>query len=110
MYHVGDLDHTLFRAVHVERRIHPSHGFVDGDLCESFLDLDNPTMHRVVHEMNRDGGWQVGGDDDLLLVCGSGGGGSNEDNEDTADSNALERVELSVDEVVAMVEEMTMLH
>ena len=103
---VGDFDHALFRAIQTERRIHPAHGFVDGDLCESFLDLDHPTMLSVVREMNRDGGWQVGDDDDLLLIRGS----DVKDTEDRAESGALERAELSVDEVVAMVEEMTMLH
>ena len=34
---VGNFSHQQFRAFSAEQRIHPSHGFVDGDLCESFL-------------------------------------------------------------------------
>mgnify|MGYP000108123737 CR=1 FL=1 len=99
---VGDLDHRLFRAVEAERRVHPSHGFVDGDLVESFLDLDHTNMEGVVREMNRDGGWEVD-DEDLLTARGS------EDKDESAE-NVNDRAGLSLDEVLAMVEEMTMLH
>ena len=51
-----------FRSLQ-EGRVHPSHGFVDGGLVESFLDFDGGTMEAgtamVVDEMNRDGGWEM---------------------------------------------------
>jgi DNA damage-binding protein 1 len=100
---VGDLDHRMFRVVEAKRRVHPTHGFVDGDLVESFLDLDHASMEAVVREMNRDGGWEV--DDDDMMMPGRG----SEEKYNTVD-NAQERSELSMDEVLAMVEEMTMLH
>jgi DNA damage-binding protein 1 len=56
---VGDFNHQQFRTFSAERRTHPAHGFVDGDLVESFLDMDRTTMDAVVHEMNRDGGWEI---------------------------------------------------
>jgi hypothetical protein len=37
----------------------PSHGFIDGDLVELFLDLDHPSMKAVVKELNQDGGWDI---------------------------------------------------
>lgn len=95
---VGNFSHQKFRAFNAEQRHHPSHGFIDGDLVESFLDLDKTTMGQVVHEMNRDGGWEA---DDLAFVGGGDKGDAMEDDN---------RPELAVDDVLAVVEEMTMLH
>jgi len=100
---VGDFSHQMYRACQTERRIHPAHGFVDGDLVESFLDLDRITTEAVVNEMNRDGGWEV---DDAIAVRSD----ENGDSGDGATDDAEDRPELSVDDVLAMVEEMTMLH
>ena len=101
---VGDFRHELYRARQDERRVHPAHGFVDGDLVESFLDLDRSMMEAVCAEMNRDGGWEV---DDAVAR-------RREDKEgvETGESvdDAEDRPELSVDDILAMVEEMTMLH
>lgn len=94
---VGNFSHARFRAFNAEQRQHPSHGFVDGDLVESFLDLDKTTMDEVVREMNRDGSWEA---DDVPFAAG----------ESDAVMEDNSRPELVIDDVVALVEEMTMLH
>lgn len=105
--HVGDFGHQEHRACHAERRIHPAHGFIDGDLVESFLDLDRSSMQAIVAEMNRDGCWEF---DDAILRGGSDD--PKDKSKDQGDSTAIDEDshELSVDDVLAMVEEMTMLH
>ena len=92
---VGGISHELFRARQVKGGFHPATGFVDGDLVESFLDLDRPEMEAVVAEMNRDGGWEL-----------------NELAESSGDSDHVDfdLPELSVDDVLAMVEEISMMH
>jgi DNA damage-binding protein 1 len=35
----GGFSHQQFRALNAKHQVHPRHGFVDGDLVESFLDL-----------------------------------------------------------------------
>ena len=107
--HVGDFGHQHYRACHAERRIHPAHGFIDGDLVEGFLDLDRSTMDAVVTEMNRDGGWDF--DDAVVRTHEDRKDKTGEQDENAAVSEEEEdRPELSVDDVLAMVEEMTMLH
>merc|ERR1719343_965458 len=54
---IGNFSHQQFRAFSAEDRCHPRHGFVDGDLVESFLDFDLSTMEKVVQHMNKDGSW-----------------------------------------------------
>jgi DNA damage-binding protein 1 len=96
---VGDFSHELFRSCKTERRTHPAHGFVDGDLVETFVDLDRSLMEAVVKEMNRDGGWEV---DEVTLRS-----------DDNANKDAEEEdfsIELTVDDVLSMVEEISMLH
>jgi len=44
---VGGLDHADFRAFRSERKSAQSRGFVDGDLVESFLDLDPVHAQKV---------------------------------------------------------------
>ena len=100
---VGNFSHQKFRAFSAEERIHPRHGFVDGDLVESFLDLDRHTMERIVQQMNRDGGWET---DDTWM---SSGGGA-EKGADVADAGDDIRADLTVEDVLAVVEEMAMLH
>jgi DNA damage-binding protein 1 len=94
---VGDFHHGVFRSCKTERRVHPAHGFVDGDLIETFVDLDQSLMEAVVNEMNRDGGWEI---DDVML--------RSENDQDMDDEDVSE--ELTVDDVLSMVEEMSMLH
>jgi DNA damage-binding protein 1 len=96
---IGDFLHSQYRACHAERRIHPAHGFVDGDLIESFLDLDRITMEAVVTEMNREGGWEVPSDV-----------GVQKDEKESSRGDGDDRLDLTVDDVLAMVEEITMLH
>ena len=107
---VGDFGHQQHRACHAERRVHPAHGFVDGDLVESFLDLDRSTMEAIVAEMNRDGSWEF---DDSILRGGSADPKEKTNDPEEAGAAAADDEDLhalSVDDVLAMVEEMTMLH
>jgi DNA damage-binding protein 1 len=101
---VGDLSHHLYRACEAEGRVHPAHGFVDGDLVESFLDLDRSTMDAVVAAMNRDGGWEL---DDMVLLHG---GEKKDASDESMEQIESGHMELTVDDVLAMVEEMAMLH
>lgn len=48
---VGKIDHSVWRAFQTERKTELCQGFIDGDLVESFLDLDETTMKEVVHGM-----------------------------------------------------------
>jgi DNA damage-binding protein 1 len=99
---IGDFGHAEYRAFDAERRVHPSHGFVDGDMVESFLDLDRDSMEMVVKEVNRDGGWDI---DSFTLRRNQHGDDEDEDGEDLENQLAL-----TVEDVLAMVEEMTMFH
>lgn len=94
--HVGNFSHQEHRSFQGERRSHPSHGFVDGDLVEYFLELDRDGMELVVKEMNRDGRWDVE-DADMF---------TNPENI----SEGKRSLDLEVEDVLAMVEEMIMLH
>ncbi len=49
---VGDLSHALYRAWRRDKTRHGACGFVNRDWIEKFLDLDRPTMDRVIGEMN----------------------------------------------------------
>jgi uncharacterized protein (UPF0254 family) len=73
--------------------------------------MDRTTMDAVVHEMNRDGGWEI----DRGVMSSSGaqvgvGATSGEKGESAVVVEPAEYPELVVDDVVAMVEEMAMLH
>jgi DNA damage-binding protein 1 len=100
---VGDLSHKEFRAFEADRRAHPSRGFVDGDLVESFLDLDRAIMEAVVSEMNHDGGWEI--EEQILPGRSDSVPGIDDDGDMMTSGRSL-----SVDDVLAMVEEMSMLH
>ena len=101
---IGDFSHAKFRAVEAENRLHPAHGFIDGDLVESFLDLDRNTMQAVADEMNRDGGWEV--DDSVMLQKAE----KKDADMQLAEEEDVTRPILTVDDILAMVEEITMLH
>ena len=45
---VGKVEHAFWRSFHTERKTEPSTGFIDGDLIESFLDLNRDKMQEVV--------------------------------------------------------------
>ena len=97
---VGNLKHDEFRAYRGQRHQQASKGFIDGDLIETFVDLDQKIMELVVKEMNRQGKWKH--DDSTFSQPG------NIDGE-------LESVEeksknLTLSDVIAIVEEVSMLH
>lgn len=106
---VGDLSRGHYRAWEQEQKKHASCGFIDGDWIETFLDLNRPTMERVVLEMNKDRRWRIRDD---------GKGFSTNDDEqenmmDTEDSGtqiSSNAGVLSVEDVLGAVEEMSMLH
>ncbi|CAO3672742.1 unnamed protein product [Umbelopsis vinacea] len=45
---IGHFDHSQWRSFRSDRRIAPHRGFIDGDLVESFLDLNRSQMQQVV--------------------------------------------------------------
>ena len=57
VYPVDDLSHTEFQAFEVKQHLHLSCGFVDGNLVESFWDLDCKSVEMAVRDMNKDGYW-----------------------------------------------------
>lgn len=99
---IGNFSHEQFRAFSAEQRFNPPHGFVDGDLVESFLDFDMGTMELVVQQMNRGGTWMKSSATAHLLVENTGDG--------SIGINDNQIPQLSVDDVLAVIEEMTMLH
>jgi DNA damage-binding protein 1 len=56
---VGDLSHAHYRAWQQGETRHDACGFVDGDWIKKFLDLDRPTMDRVVGKMNANPRWST---------------------------------------------------
>jgi len=105
---VGDFSHDEFRAFQAEKRLHPSRGFIDGDFIESFLDLDSSTMQAIVQDMNEHAATtdlmmmdeRTTTVDDFLDDKATSGDDESKNNKHT----------LTVNDVLAMVEEMTMLH
>lgn len=45
---VGKIDHTYYRNYQINTKVEPSEGFIDGDLIESFLDLNRDKMREAV--------------------------------------------------------------
>jgi len=84
---LGNLSHDEYRAYSSERGVsRPCRGFIDGDLVESFLDLKKKDMEDVVVFMNSEGNWWTEGGDEKK-----------------------EQV-LTVEDVLAKVEEISRLH
>ena len=48
---VGKIEHSAWRAYRCERKTEPCEGFIDGDLIESFLDLNREQMAEVVKDL-----------------------------------------------------------
>ena len=48
---VGKIPHASWRSFYNERKTEPMEGFIDGDLVETFLDLDRPIMEEIVTGM-----------------------------------------------------------
>lgn len=44
---VGKIEHSFWRSFHTEMKTEPCDGFIDGDLVESFLDLNREKMKEV---------------------------------------------------------------
>jgi len=109
---VGDLSRANYRAWRRDQARHIACGFVDGDWIETFLDLNRPTMERVVAEMNADPRWSIRddgkgfGDRDSVrqnLMDTDEGLGA----DPPTSSNART---LSVEDVLGAVEELSLLH
>jgi len=58
---VGGCPWAEWRGWCSERRYSGSKRFIDGDLCETFLDMDKMKQEEIVKSMNIEGGWDVGG-------------------------------------------------
>jgi len=109
---VGDLSRGHYRAWEQEQKKHASCGFVDGDWVETFLDLNRPTMERVVKEMNKDTRWRIR-DDGKGFSTRNDGRQNLMDTEDGMGTDAgisSNASALSVEDVLGAVEEISMLH
>eukprot|EP00571_Detonula_confervacea_P013192 CAMPEP_0172297872 /NCGR_PEP_ID=MMETSP1058-20130122/741_1 /TAXON_ID=83371 /ORGANISM="Detonula confervacea, Strain CCMP 353" /LENGTH=1677 /DNA_ID=CAMNT_0013007075 /DNA_START=54 /DNA_END=5084 /DNA_ORIENTATION=- len=109
---VGDLSHGLYRAWQQEQKKHGVCGFIDGDWIETFLDLNRPTMERVVKEMNIDKKWRIRDDgkgfspqDDSQQNLMDTDDGIGTDAGTSSNASAL-----SIEDVLGAVEELSMLH
>lgn len=53
---VGKIEHSFWRSFHTERKTEACEGFIDGDLIESFLDLNRDKMQETVKGLQIDDG------------------------------------------------------
>lgn len=90
---VGNLKHGDFRSHRGQRSRQASRGFIDGDLVESFSELDPVTMDIIVKDMNKEGKWDI----------------SNMTANDESKNEETQKV-LTVDDVLCIVEDMSMAH
>jgi hypothetical protein len=104
---VGNLSHTHYRAWRRDETRHGACGFVDGDWIKKFLDLDCPTMERVISKMNANLRWSTcndgkgfGARDNIMqtLIDTDKGMGAN------LPSSASDVQTLSVEDVLGSVE------
>lgn len=68
---VGKINHSFYRAFATERKQEASTGFIDGDLIESFLDLNREQMEKVIEGLQFDDGSGMKRDatvDDLVKI------------------------------------------
>ena len=105
---VGNLSHDEYRAFDADRRVHPSHGIIDGDLVETFLDLKRSEMKKVLEFMNQDGTVDIESksttiDSGLNMLSENGS------QESPAQGNTT-RKKLTIEDVVTRVEEISRLH
>jgi hypothetical protein len=110
---VGNLSQAHYRAWQQDETRHGACGFVDGDWIEKLLDLDRPTMDRVIGKMNADPRWST---------CNNGKGFGARDNVRQTLINTDEGMgtdlpslasnvcTLSVEDVLDFVKELSMLH
>jgi DNA damage-binding protein 1 len=106
---VGDLSHAHFRAWKQDQNRRGSCGFVDGDWIETFLDLNRRTMEKVVMEMNVDPRWTIRDDGKGFGVQGDDVRQNLIDTDEGMGALASTRT-LSVEDVLAAVEELSMVH
>merc|ERR1719336_107975 len=78
---IGRIDHSNWRSFSSDKKDEACEGFIDGDLIESFLDLDRTTMSEVVTGLQR---------------LDPNGGGA--------------KVSVSVDDAIKIVEDLTRIH
>jgi len=105
---VGNLKHGDFRSYRGQRASQSCRGFIDGDLMESFSELDPAVMTMIVKEMNNEGKW------DSSAMMGSRSSSSESKSDDTSatkeNSEEVQKKMLTVDDVLTMVEDMSMAH
>ncbi len=110
---VGNLSHAHYRAWWQDKTRHDACGFVDRDLIEKFLDLDRPTMDRVIGEMKADPRWSTcddgkgfGARDNVMqtLIDTDKGMGAN------PPSLATNVHTLSIEDILGSIKELSMLH
>ncbi len=103
---VGGLSHEDYRSFYNTRRITPQKNFVDGDLVERFLDLGKREMNAVVSHVN----------DEMLLLESMLEKSSSSTSTSTSAMTASgvagrsSRHELTVEECVRRVEDMSRMH
>jgi DNA damage-binding protein 1 len=93
---IGHLKHDDYRSFRLPRSSQSSRGFIDGDFVESFAELDPMVMESIVQEMNMEDKWYNAKTFDAT-------------NKDDAVKNK-NRPKLTVEEVLSMIEDMTMTH
>jgi len=106
---VGRLSHGEYRAFRAEHQVRPSRGFIDGDMIETFLDMNPMTMEKIVQYMNDDGRW---------TIRDNGLGLSNQSEQETLMDSAIDDDALSssnsfvltVESVLSVIEEVSMMH
>ncbi len=98
---VGDLKHDAFRSYRGQRNHQASRGFIDGDLIESFPELDPAIMDLIVKDMNNERRWDIS---ELKKQQAR----SKNPSQDMMDTE--KRRDLTVGEIMAMVENMSMAH
>jgi DNA damage-binding protein 1 len=54
---VGNLKHGDYRSFRIPRNCQASYGFIDGDFVESFPELDPAIMNEIVKDMNKENSW-----------------------------------------------------
>ncbi|XP_055682450.1 DNA damage-binding protein 1 [Lutzomyia longipalpis] len=67
---VGKISHSTWRSFHTEMKMEPCEGFIDGDLVESFLDLNRDKMRETVFglEIESEGVKKEATVDDIIKI------------------------------------------
>lgn len=97
---IGHLKHEEFRSYRGQRNSYASRGFIDGDLIESFSDLDSSKMSLIVDEMNDEGKWYITGETSV----------AEDSRVDDCQTFSTKRRVLTVPQVLSMVEDMSLSH